>query len=430
MRKDPAGVAGTVVELLRAGRFDALEELFAPRLRAVVSAGTVRVAWQVELDRRGGVRAVDAPVTEPADAGLVRVSVPVTCARGALTVVMSVDGDGLLHGLRLAAPSGVPWTPPRYARTRRFTEHDVTVGAGPLAVGGTVSVPRCRGPHPGVVLLAGGGPFDRDGTTGANRPLKDLAWGLAGRGVAVLRFDKVTHTHPRVAAAGFTMREEYVPHAVAAVDLLRREPGVDPGRVAVLGHSLGGKAAPRVAAAEPAVAGLVLLAAEAQPMRLSAVRVVRHLAALRPGPDADAAVAAITRQAALAGGPDLTPATPAADLPLGLPASYWLDERDYDPVAATAALDLPVLLVQGGRDYQVTVADDLARWRAGLAHRPGVTVHVHDAGNHLFFPGRGPSTPAEYEPAQHVDRSVVTAVADWLTRLRTAAPAGRAGSTR
>jgi uncharacterized protein len=51
-----------------------------------------------------------------------------------------------------------------------------------------------------VVLLSGSGPQDRDETIGRNKPLKDLAWGLASAGVAVLRFDKVTHAHPAVMA--------------------------------------------------------------------------------------------------------------------------------------------------------------------------------------------------------------------------------------
>ncbi len=73
-----------------------------------------------------------------------------------------------------------------------------------------------------------------------------------------------------------------------------------------------------------------------------------------------------------------------------------------------------MLILQGGRDYQVTVEDDLSRWKAGLGHRPDVTIRVYDADNHLFFSGIGPSTPAEYDLAQHVDPAVVTDIARWL----------------
>ena len=79
-----------------------------------------------------------------------------------------------------------------------------------------------------------------------------------------------------------------------------------------------------------------------------------------------------------------------------------------------------MLILQGGRDYQVTVDDDLARWRAALADRPEVTIRVHDADNHLFFTGSGPSRPAEYERAQHVDPAVVTDIADWLQSVPSA----------
>jgi dienelactone hydrolase len=213
---------------------------------------------------------------------------------------------------------------------------------------------------------------------------------------------------------GFTMTQEYVPHAVAAVRLLQQQPGVDPGRVFVLGHSLGGKTAPRVAAAEPSVAGLVLLAADANPMHRSAIRVARYLASVNPGSDVEDAVTTITKQAELVDSPDLSPSTPAADLPFGMPASFWLDEREYDPVAAAAKLGKPILILQGGRDYQVTVQDDLTRWREGLGHQSDVTIRVHDADNHLFFAGTGRSTPADYAAAQHVDPAVIADIAEWL----------------
>jgi dienelactone hydrolase len=267
-----------------------------------------------------------------------------------------------------------------------------------------------------VVLISGGGPFDRDETHGSNKPLKDLAWGLASCGVAVVRFDKVTYTHSRQVADmdNFTMADEYVPHAVAAVHLLQRQPTVDPARIFVLGHSMGGKVAPRVATAETSVAGVIMLASDAQPMQHAAVRVARYLASLNPGPAAEEAVEVIARQAAMVDSPNLSSSTPASELPFGYSGSCWLDMRGYDPVSTAAALDKPMLILQGGRDYQVTVEDDLSRWKTGIGHRPEVTIRVYDADNHLFFPGAGPSTPAEYEPAQHVDPAVVADIAGWL----------------
>ncbi|MDS0138550.1 MULTISPECIES: serine aminopeptidase domain-containing protein [unclassified Amycolatopsis] len=415
MSTDPAVVARTVVDLTAAGRFAEVEQRFAPRLRAAASAGTLRVGWETELAKTGPVRAIGTPLSEPPAAGLVRVSVPVTCERGGLTVVMSVDDAGLLHGLRLAPPTGPSWVPPAYAEADRFTEHEVTVGTGPLAVPGTLTVPRGRGPWPAVVLLASG-PADRDLTTGPNKPFKDLAWGLASRGVAVARFDKVTHVHPETGSApGFTMADEYVPHALAAVRLLQEQEAVAPARVFVLGLSGGGKAVPRVAAAEPSIAGLISLAGDTLPLPRAAVRVARYLAEVAPGPATSAAAESVARQAALVESPELSPSTPAADLLFGWPASYWLDLRGYDPVATAAALDRPVLILQGGRDYQVTAAGDLVRWQEGLADRPDVTIRVHEAADHLFFRGEGPSTPAGYEAPQHVDPAVVTDIAAWIS---------------
>jgi dienelactone hydrolase len=260
----------------------------------------------------------------------------------------------------------------------------------------------------------GGGPFDRDGTAGPLKPLKDLAWGLAALGVASVRFDTVTVAHPAAvaASAGFTMTDEYVPYALAALALLRAEPVVAADRVFVVGHSMGGKVAPRVAAADPAVAGLVLLAADAQPMHRSAVRVVRHLVGLGLAPAE--AVPMVERQAAAVDSPGLTAGTPGAELPMGLSGAYWLDQRGYDPVATAAGLAVPMLVLQGGRDYQVTVADDLARWRDGLGDRADVRIRVIDAANHMFAPGSGPSTPAEYTVPSHVDGGVVAEIAAWM----------------
>jgi uncharacterized protein len=190
-------VHAAVVEITRDGRFDEVKALFAPRLRAVVSAGTLGAAWATERARLGPVIRTGTPVTEPGEPGQVLVVVPVVFERGELSVRMAIDSGGMLHGLRLAHAVG-GWEPPPYAAPKRLSEQDVTVGDGPLSAPGTLTLPRGHGVRPGVVLLADGGPFDRDETSGPNKPLKDLAWGLASRGVAVVNFDKVTHVHGAV----------------------------------------------------------------------------------------------------------------------------------------------------------------------------------------------------------------------------------------
>ncbi|MEU2022719.1 alpha/beta hydrolase [Streptomyces sp. NPDC016469] len=416
MRMVKAGVpeaARRFAALLRTERFEESVELFAPPLRAAVSGEQLRLAWAAEVAGRGGRAAVEEPVAE---AGSVRVRIPVVCAEGGFTVVTSAGDDGLLQGLRFDAQGDDAWEPPGYVDVDRFTECEVVVGAGPLSVPGTLTLPVGEGPWPAVVLLSGGGAFDRDESSGPNKPLKDLAWGLASRQVAVLRFDKVTFAHPGRLRPDFTMADEYVPHALAALRLLRQRPEVAPDRIHLLGHSMGGKAAPRIAAADPSVAGLVLLAADTQPMHEAAVRVARHLAASAPGPAADAMVSALVRQAAAVADQGLTPDTPPESLPLGFSAAYWLDLRAYDPAATAARLECPMLILQGGRDYQVTVADDLAGWRRALAGRPEVSIRIHERVDHLFFAGSGPSTPADYARPGHVDPAVVDEVATWLTR--------------
>jgi uncharacterized protein len=431
MSTDPAAAALAVIDMARNGQFAELRERFAPPLQPMVSADGLRAAWEAELAPHGPVTGVGTPLTEPAGSGVTTVKVPVTFEHGALAVAIGLAGEqdwvtGIQFLPASAAEPAVPWEPPPYADPAAFTETGVTLGDPPLAVPGTLTVPGeapgREGPWPAVLLLSGSGPHDQDETIGRSKPLKDLAWGLASAGIAVLRFEKVTHAHPAECAASpaFTLTDEYVPQALAGLRLLGEHPAIDPARLYLAGHSLGGSVAPRVAAAAaagPAVAGMVILAGGAMPQHWSAVRQFRYLATLSPGAAAalQPALDAITAQAKAVDDPGLSAATPRETLPFGVPAPYWLDLRGYDPPTAAAALNKPMLILQGGRDYQATVDDDLSLWKAALGTRPDVAIRVYPADNHLFFPGSGPSSPEEYEPAQHMDSEVIAGIASWLT---------------
>ena len=412
----------TAIDLAQAGRFTELRELFVPALRPMVVPEALQTAWLAALSQHGPITSIGAPITEPGGPGGLVVKILVICERGAFGVVASATEQGQLAGIQLTAPSATEptaaWQPPDYADVESFEEQAVTLGSDSFAVPGTLTLPRGSDLCTAVVLLAGSGPLDRDETIGRNKPLKDIAWGLASRGIAVLRFDKVTYAHAAEVkqAQEFTLSDEYVPHARAAVELLRAHPAADPERVFLLGHSLGGTVAPRIAAAEPSVAGLILMAGGAEPLHWAIVRQVRYLASLNPAsePASRPAIQDLTAKATLVDSPGLSLSTPGSELPLGTPASYWLDIRGYDPAATAATLGEPILILQGGRDYQVTVADDLARWKAALDDRPDVSIRVYPGYNHLFAPGSGPCTPAEYEPAQHVDAAAIADMAEWL----------------
>jgi dienelactone hydrolase len=409
--------AMTALELAKRGDFAGVYAMFAAPQQRRLTPEAIDAAWQTHVARHGAVWSMERSGIH-SDSGMTQVTVVLRTASTALEAVVSVDRKGRLLNLQVT-PMAVPWQHPDYANPASFDEDEVALGDRPLVVGGTLSMPRgAQAPVPAVVLLSGGGPFDRDMTMGNNRIGKDLAWGLASRGIAVLRFDKAAHTHPNLVTRNpdRTPTDDYVTYGAAAVDALRVNPAIDPSRIVLVGHSMGGSYAPRVAAARPEeVSGLVLLAAEAQPMNKAAVRVINYLASLDPTStalrDAADAMAAL---AANVDSPQLSRRTDPRTLPFGFSGAYWLDVRGYDPIRTATEVAKPMLILQGGRDYQVTVEDDLALWRAAFGGRPDVAIRVYDADDHLFFPGSGPSTPALYEPRQHVDEAVVANIAKWI----------------
>jgi len=398
---------------LEAGDFDAAHAMLAPATAAELSREQLEQTWQSLPEQLGAYRGRGAPRRETIAGREVHV-VRLEFAGMALDARIVPDATGAISGFRLlpAAPG------PADAGNA-----DAADGAGAIRVAGDlpglVTLPPGPGPFPGIVLVHGSGPNDRDETIGPNKPFRDIAEGLAGRGIAAIRYDKRTRVFPEAFEdRAYTVDDEVIADALAAVDALRQHPDIDPGAAFVVGHSLGAMLAPRIAARAPELAGIALLAAPARPLHEVVPAQVRHIAGLDGEIDGDerAAIERLEAEAARVAGYD----DPESSRPglLGLPESWLLDLRDYDPVATAGQLALPMFIAQGGRDYQVTVDDDFARWQAALGDRPGVRLEHYPRLDHLFIAGQGMATPREYLTVQgHVDEALLDDLAAFIHRV-------------
>jgi pimeloyl-ACP methyl ester carboxylesterase len=341
-----------------------------------------------------------------------------------MSVTLAVDSRGLISRIHLqpaggASPPPAPVTASPSAATAGIRQLPVGVGTPPLT--GTLTLPAGKGPFPAVVLVSGSGPSDQNESVGPNKPFLDIALGLAARGIASLRYDKRTRDYPQsIDPKTATIAQEYVPDALAAITLLKHKDAIDPHLIFVLGHSQGGTYAPLIAKRAPDLAGVIMLAPGIEPLGAAMLRQVQYLASLpgEVGAQARTQLPEVSRLAALIDDPSaLKRLSPGTDIVGGAGPAYFLSGLHYDPLQTARTIPQPPLFLQGERDYQVTVKDDLRVWVQGLAGRKGVTVVKLPKADHLFLDGTGAPSPDDYARAGHVDPRVTATITSWIGRV-------------
>lgn len=335
--------------------------------------------------------------------------------RGKLRFLLAFDADGSINTLRIMPVPEVQQPQLKTYDRTKMDEREIVVGAEEFKLPGTLTLPKISAAKqkthkvPCVILLHGSGPNDRDETVGPNKPFRDFAWGLAERGIAVVRYDKRTKVYGAAcvsAGRDLDYDTEVVDDAVAAVSQIMAIPEIAADSVYLLGHSLGGTLAPRIALRSRNLAGIIILAGLARPLEDALGEQCTYVASLSDS-SADTTKQLAELQIQLLNVKRL--GTRAFDdkiaLPLNLPRSYWALANTYKPVKTAAKLNLPMFIIQGERDYQVTM-EDFALWRSGLWNRKNVIFKSYSELNHLLQEGTGKSTPFEYNQAISVPEYV------------------------
>src|SRR5260370_6458197 len=185
---------------------------------------------------------------------------------------------------------------------------------------------------------------------------------------------------------------------------MRARPEVAQDKIFVFGHSLGAMLTPEIAKKARPVAGIVMLAPLGREAAQTIVQQKRFLGQASPEK-----LAEFEREADEISAHKM----PASENFMGVPASYFYDLDARDEVAIARNLGVPILILHGGRDYQV-IDKEIQHWQDGLKGVANVKVETFPALNHLFIAGEGKPNPAEYKTPGHVDQAVVGAIADFV----------------
>lgn len=303
---------------------------------------------------------------------------------------------------------------------------NITVGEGtkyPLA--GMLTFPDdLSAPVPAVVMVHGSGPSDMDEKVMALTPFRDLAEGLAGQGIASIRYDKRTFTYGKQMKKDVgTVREETIDDALLAIEILKNDPRIDRDNIYILGHSMGAMLAPRIDAEGGDVKGVIMLAGT--PYRLEDIVlrqlkqsggnfILRMIVGLEYqffGRKFDHLYEMSDEEAKknfFAGGLSL----------------YYFKEMGRKTAADyLLESEKPALIMQGGRDFQVLADDDFARFRELLAGRKNVEFKLYPELNHVFVRAIYDDilkASKEYGTERHIGEEVFEDIADFIRRRPTA----------
>ena len=313
-----------------------------------------------------------------------------------------------------------------------YRSEAVTFANAGTSLAGTLTLPDEQAPFSGIVLVAGAGPHDRDGTFMNHRPLLVLADYLTRAGFAVLRFDErgIGDSEGEFAAA---TAEQLAGDIATAAEFLRGHESVNAGQIRIVAHSEGGRISALAIEAHQAANGLVLLGAPARPgiegLRSEAAQSSNQIVRLQlamdeaaldvdAGTDAKPAMRAAAEQSLAGLEPEQRAAFGGQEdavvgqlvQAIGQPQARF--SLSFDPRPALTSAVIPVLALYGDKDRQIDVASEAQAWRAALGDHADVRTL---SGLNHFFQEAETGAPTEYATIeQTISPATLETIVGWL----------------
>jgi hypothetical protein len=305
---------------------------------------------------------------------------------------------------------------PSYFDDERFRQKDIKIKSDSILLGATIIHPSKKSDAI-CILIHGSGPHDRDETIGINKPFKDLAIGLASEGISSIRYDKRTYTH-KDGLENITIEEEVTKDVSSIIKYIQQTNDLKNKSIYLIGHSLGGMLAPKVAIQHPEVKGIVYMAANASSLEDLILKQSKYIFNLdgELSEQEKQQIRLLENQIEFLND-SLTASSVSSKLPLGLPSSYWLSLKDYQPTIIANQLTIPMFFLQGERDYQVTV-EEMNLWKDVLKEHGNVDFKLYKNLDHLFFEGDGKPNPTEYSNQANIPYYLIQDIGKWIKKKK------------
>ncbi|WP_316785801.1 DUF3887 domain-containing protein [Pedobacter frigiditerrae] len=395
-------------------KYDTAHLFFDEAEKAKITPDNLKKLWDNITTNLGKPEVLDA-ISSKVQGDFYAVTVEGKFEKAEQNFVLMFNKGEKIVGLFMP-PKAAVYTKPAYADTALYTEKSVYLQTPGHQLAAIITTPKNRTNFPVVVLVHGSGPGDMDETVGPNKPFKDIATGLASKGIASIRYVKRTLVYAGEFNKAFTVKEEVTDDALAAIAMAKTITGADPKSIYVLGHSLGGMLAPRLATLAPSLKGIILAAAPAR--KLGDIIIDQNKYIVELAKDTTKAtqvkLAEAINEIGAAKLVKLAPNMKPDSVILGLPAAYWVDLNVYDQVATAKKLKQRILVFQGGNDFQVATADyDI--WNAALGKSANAKVKLYPELNHLLSPQTEKAYTQQYQVPVNVSEQLISDIALWIS---------------
>ncbi len=406
-----------VVAQLNSGKYCKVYRSFDATMKDNLSKKQVKEVWENLVGSAGALKSVADIKTEDRDGGIKQTGI-LKFEKLAVKMILSQREDKKINGLFVTQ---LGYQPPSYALGLGTGKKRINFFSDSLELPGELIIPIKCNNCPVVVLVHGSGPNDKDETVGSIKVFYDVAMGLASKGIATFRYDKRFAVYPELISTQFDLYDETINDAIAALQTIQQDTSLQFGKYVMLGHSLGAYSMPLIAdALERNLDGAILFSANARRLEDLIDYQMKYLTGfddLITDEEEQIIIENTARSRNIRNG-DYTDSTSAENLLAYWPGTFWKGIASYDPVTTLQSnSETPFLLLQGEKDYQITM-EDFAIWETAVGDMPNVSMQSFPGLTHLFTPtdaDRG--SPQDYFAPSNVDEGVIEAIAAWVKAL-------------